>query len=79
MAGNYATEEKRFLKRLGKALKEKRTAADMSQEKLAELTGLHRTYVGSVERGERNVSAINIRALAKALKCKPSDLFQATE
>ncbi len=79
MAGNYTAEEKRFLKRLGKAIKEKRTGKGISQERLAELTGLHRTYVGSVERGERNVSAINIKALAGALNCKPSELFQAAE
>ena len=79
MAGNYTPKEKQFLKRLGKAIKEKRTGAGISQEKLAEITGLHRTYVGSVERGERNVSAINIKALADALKCKPSELFQIAE
>jgi transcriptional regulator with XRE-family HTH domain len=79
MAGNYTADEKRFLKRLGKAIKKKRNEEDISQEKLAELTGLHRTYVGSVERGERNISAINIKALAKALKCKSSELFQDTE
>ena len=79
MAGNYTAEEKRFLKRLGKALKQKRMEEGISQEKLAEITGLHRTYVGSVERGERNVSAINIRSLASALKCKPSELFLVAE
>ncbi|WP_147820164.1 helix-turn-helix domain-containing protein [Salidesulfovibrio onnuriiensis] len=79
MAGNYTPKEKQFLKRLGKAIKEKRTEEGISQEKLAEITGLHRTYIGSVERGERNVSAINIKTLAGALKCKPSELFQIAE
>nr|WP_321255737.1 helix-turn-helix transcriptional regulator [uncultured Pseudodesulfovibrio sp.] len=79
MAGNYTPKEKQFLKRLGKAIKEKRTEESLSQEKLAEITGLHRTYVGSVERGERNVSAINIKALADALNCKPSELFRVAE
>ncbi len=79
MAGNYTAEEKRFLKKLGKAIKENRTGKGLSQERLAEMTGLHRTYVGSVERGERNVSAINIKAIADALKCKPSELFQVAE
>jgi transcriptional regulator with XRE-family HTH domain len=47
----------------------------MSQEQLAELADLHRTYVGSVERGERNISIDNIEALAKALKKTCADLL----
>jgi transcriptional regulator with XRE-family HTH domain len=39
----------------------------ISQEKLADLAGLHRTYVSSVERGERNISLLNIERVAKAL------------
>ena len=47
----------------------------MSIEKLAEKAGLHPNYVGSVERGERNIALENILALAKALKCQPKDLL----
>lgn len=47
----------------------------LSQEQLAELADLHRTYVGSVERGERNVSLDAITALAEALGCEVRDLF----
>lgn len=47
----------------------------LSQEALAEKTGLHRTYIGSVERGERNVSIDNIERIAKALSVKPADLL----
>lgn len=39
----------------------------MSQERLAEIAGLHRTYVGAIERGERNVSLVNIDRIARAL------------
>jgi transcriptional regulator with XRE-family HTH domain len=53
--------------RFGKRLRDVRTRKGISQEKLAELSGLHRTYVSSVERGERNISLVNIESLAKAL------------
>ena len=79
MAGNYTKDEQRFLKRLGQAIKGKRLAQGLSQEGLAELTGLHRTYVGSVERGERNVSALNIRTFAKALECMSADFLQGLD
>lgn len=58
-------------------LKEQRLAKGLSQEGLAELSGLHRTYVGSVERAERNVSIDNIERLAHALGVKIRDLFGA--
>jgi transcriptional regulator with XRE-family HTH domain len=47
----------------------------LSQEKLAELTGLHRTYVGSVERGERNISIDNIERFSLALRVPVSELL----
>lgn len=47
-----------------------------SQERLAELTGLHRTYVGSVERGERNISIDNMERLAGALRVDLADLVR---
>lgn len=59
----------------GKILRAKRTESELSQEKLADLAGLHFTYVSSVERGERNISLENIERLAKALKCSSKDLM----
>jgi transcriptional regulator with XRE-family HTH domain len=56
-------------------VRELRLDRGLSQEQLAELADLHRTYVGSVERGERNVSLDAITALAEALGCEVRDLF----
>ena len=48
----------------------------LSQEALAAVAGLHRTYIGGVERGERNVSLENIITLSKALKVDPAELVR---
>ncbi len=60
---------------LGRRIRDLRKPIGLSQEELAHRAGLHRTYVGSVERGERNVSLDNIYALADALDCHVRDLF----
>jgi transcriptional regulator with XRE-family HTH domain len=56
-------------------LKQVRLARGLSREGLAELSGLHRTYVGSVERGERNISIDNMERLAEALQTPLVDLL----
>ncbi len=61
--------------RFARLLRNERLARGISQEALAELAGLHRTYVGSVERGERNIAVDNMEALAKALNLDISDLL----
>lgn len=61
--------------RFARLLKTARLAQGISQETLAELAGLHRTYVGSVERGERNIAVDNMEALAAALKLDISELL----
>ena len=57
-------------------LREIRQEKGLSQEGLADLAGLHRTYVGSVERGERNISIDNMERLARALGCEVTDLLK---
>ena len=64
---------------LGRAIRELRRGAGISQEGLADRSRLHRTYVGGIERGERNVSFGNLLKLAKALGVRPSALLARSE
>ncbi len=63
--------------RFGKALRQRRRKLGVSQEEFADLCGLDRTYVGGIERGERNLALVNIEKLAKALKISLSELFRS--
>jgi transcriptional regulator with XRE-family HTH domain len=69
-------KKKILRKSFGTNLRREREAKGLSQEALAHQAGLHRTYVGSVERGERNVSIDNIERLARALGVTPADLMR---
>jgi len=64
---------------LGRAIRELRHGVRISQEDLADRAGLHRTYVGGIERGERNVSFANLLRVANALGVRPSELLARSE
>ncbi|AMP39248.1 helix-turn-helix domain-containing protein [Ralstonia solanacearum] len=57
-------------------VRRERLALGLSQEELAERAGIHRTYVGMLERAEKNVTIYNIERIAVALKVEPSTLLQ---
>ncbi len=65
-----------ILIQFGKRVKELRTSKGWSQEELAFRTGFHRTYIGMVERAERNISLKNINRLAKTFEISIKDLFK---
>lgn len=61
---------------IGDNIRKQRQKIGLSQEALADVAGLHRTYLGGVERGERNISILNLAKIASALKIKPHVLLQ---
>lgn len=61
--------------KFGKKIRELRLAKGFSQESFADEVGLDRTYMGGIERGERNIAALNIIRIAKALKVEVGELF----
>jgi transcriptional regulator with XRE-family HTH domain len=63
----------------GKAVRTIRQDKKISQEELADLCGLHRTYISDIELGKRNVSLENIDKIAQALQVKKSELFVEVE
>ena len=65
-----------FLKHFGKRLRTLRGEAGLSQEGLAELSGLHRNYIGGIERGEKNPTITSLRKVSKAFGISLSKLFR---
>jgi transcriptional regulator with XRE-family HTH domain len=71
-------DDRRFLQHLGYRIRELRTARKLTQADLAEKCGLHRTFIGSVERGERNVSILNLRLIARVLRAELAELLKGS-
>ena len=63
------------LSQISKLIRDKRIALRLSQEEVAERAGLHRTYIGAVERGERNLTLKTLYSIANALSVAPADLL----
>jgi len=68
------TDKSKILVSFGNKVREERRKLGLSQEELAERAGLHRTYIGMVERAEKNITLINIEKIAKALGLTISEM-----
>ena len=65
-----------ILKRFGQRVRNERLKRSFSQEKLAEKASLHRTYIGMIERAEKNITLINIEKIANALEISIEELLK---
>ncbi len=68
-----------YLKKFGQRIKELRHIKSISQEELADQAGVHRTYIGMIERGEKNITLISMLKLTNALSITMSNLFKDFE
>jgi len=68
-------DDRRFLQELGERVRDRRLALNMTQEVLGKSCALHRTFIGSVERGERNLSILNLRLIARVLRVSIAQLL----
>jgi transcriptional regulator with XRE-family HTH domain len=66
-------------KQIGQRIRDLRANKGISQEALASICNLHRTYIGLIERGERNLSISTVEVIAQGLEVSPSELFVGTE
>lgn len=68
--------KKEILKKFGAAVREERLRQGLSQEELATKAGVHRTYIGMIERAEKNITLENIDKIAKALNLSIAKFFK---
>ena len=76
---SYTKDEKSFLRRVGGTVREIREKKGWSQEELGFESGVHRTYVGAIERGERNLSLLSLRKITNALKVSVPSILAGEE
>ncbi len=67
-----------FLIKLGEAVREARKARGLSQEAIADAAGIDRSHMGKIERGERNVTVLNLAKIAAALNASASDILRSS-
>ena len=79
MQKSYSNEEKKLLLQVGNSIRKFRNKVGLSQEKLAFASNLDRTYIGSIERGERNISIINLTKIADALNIDSYEILKFEE
>jgi transcriptional regulator with XRE-family HTH domain len=72
--GQKAVKEEILIK-FGQKVRKERLKQNLSQEELAEKANVHRTYIGMIERAEKNITLINIEKIATALELTIADLF----
>ena len=75
MGINMVNLQRQYQIFIGRKIRDGRLKMGVSQEKLGELAGVHRTYVGMVERGEKNITIFNLRRFAEALGVRVKDLI----
>ncbi|HEY9716641.1 MAG TPA: helix-turn-helix transcriptional regulator [Trichormus sp.] len=73
------TSQDAFLIALGESIHERRVHLGMSQQELADLAGVHRTYVSDIERGARNLTVTTVSRIAYGLDITPSRLFRMAD
>jgi DNA-binding XRE family transcriptional regulator len=69
------TDDDRQLKLLGDAIRARREVVQLSQEALADAAKMDRAHIGKIERGERNLTLLNLLKIAQAVKCRASDIL----
>jgi len=78
MSSTYTKQEQKYLQQVGQNIRDARQLTGLSQEKFALVCKLDRTYISDVERGERNISLLNLRKIANALKVPISEITVGT-
>lgn len=71
--------DRALLRAVGDRLRDRRHALGLTQQEVADRCGLHRTFIGSVERGERNVAVLSLARIARVLRAPLAELFGGVE